>query len=227
MGTTINTSMKNCKDYNIYRDTLYFVECCIICWEILYSEGRKPEHLDENLVTSRRGRKPHASTSQAIGQWKSTGKQPWEYYGTQAHVCGSDIPVWWQLHHPDTLKILCRLNNCARYSWTKCSTCINGVNFSCYLQETSRDTPLWFSLFPIDTSTHDGQLMLWNCFISFAVEHRFSRHATEPGFARGYWCYRNLTDWLTESATASCVYTEAFTIYTYCTAVPTSYMTNT
>ena len=44
-------------------------------------------------------------------------------------------------------------------------------------------------LSPIDTSIPNGSLMLWNCFIDFAVEHRFSCRVTEPGFT-GYWCYR-------------------------------------
>ena len=56
-------------------------------------------------------------------------------------------------------------------------------HFSIYLQEASEDTSLWLSLSPIDISTPDSPLMLWSCFINFAVEHRFSCHGTEPGFA--------------------------------------------
>ena len=41
-----------------------------------------------------------------------------------------------------------------------------------------------FGLFPMDTSIPNGLLMLWNCFIGFAVEHRFGCLATESGFAR-------------------------------------------
>ena len=55
--------------------------------------------------------------------------------------------------------------------------------FSCYLQETSEDTSLWFGLSPIDTVTPYGLLMLQNCFLDFAVEHWFGCRATEPGFA--------------------------------------------
>ena len=47
---------------------------------------------------------------------------------------------------------------------------------------------------PIETGTTDGLLMLWNCFIEFAVEHWFSCCGTGPGFAGRYWCYRNLSD---------------------------------
>ena len=47
----------------------------------------------------------------------------------------------------------------------------------------------------IDTGMHDIPLMLRNCFFDFAIEHWFGCHATEPGFARGYWRYRNLIDW--------------------------------
>ena len=45
---------------------------------------------------------------------------------------------------------------------------------------------------PIYTRTQDGSLMLQNCFIDFATEHRFGCHASEPGFggnigATGIW----------------------------------------
>ena len=48
---------------------------------------------------------------------------------------------------------------------------------------------------------HDGLLMLWNCFIDFAVEHRFGCRDTEPDITRkggGYWSYTNLIDRLIE-----------------------------
>ena len=38
--------------------------------------------------------------------------------------------------------------------------------------------------FPLDTSTPDSLSMPWNCFIDFAIEHWFSCHTTESGFAR-------------------------------------------
>ena len=37
-----------------------------------------------------------------------------------------------------------------------------------------------FGLFPLDTSMPDGLLILWNCFIDFAVAHRFRCHSTDP-----------------------------------------------
>ena len=49
---------------------------------------------------------------------------------------------------------------------------------SCCLQETPEDTSVSLSLSPIVISTPDDPLMLWNCLIDFAVEHRFglTRH---------------------------------------------------
>ena len=41
---------------------------------------------------------------------------------------------------------------------------------NCNLQGMSQNTSLWL-----------GLLMLWNCFIEFAVEHWFGCRATEPG----------------------------------------------
>ena len=45
-----------------------------------------------------------------------------------------------------------------------------------------RYTPLAWP-FLIDTITPDSPLMLGNCFIDFAVEHRFGCGTTEPAFA--------------------------------------------
>ena len=52
------------------------------------------------------------------------------------------------------------------------------------LQGTSQNAGLWLGLSPIDTSTHNGPLMLRNCFINFTVEQWFSCRATEPGYIR-------------------------------------------
>ena len=76
--------------------------------------------------------------------------------------------------------------------------------FSCYLQEISEDTSLWFGLSLIDTVTPHGLLMLRNCFLDFAVEHWFGCHATEPGFvvdigAIEVW----LIDWLIDNSTSA------------------------
>ena len=58
-------------------------------------------------------------------------------------------------------------------------------------------TSLWFGLFPIDTVTPHGMLMLRNCFLDFAVEHWFGCHATEPGFAGDIGAIEvRLIDWL-------------------------------
>ena len=59
-------------------------------------------------------------------------------------------------------------------------------HFSCYLQETAQDTSLWLGLPPppIDTSTPNDPLMLWNCFFNFAVEHWFGYCTAESGFSR-------------------------------------------
>ena len=54
--------------------------------------------------------------------------------------------------------------------------------FSCYLQEISEDTSVWLGLSPIDTVIPHCLLMLWNCFLDFAVEHWVGCRATEPGF---------------------------------------------
>ena len=68
--------------------------------------------------------------------------------------------------------------------------------FSCYLQETSEDTSLWFGLSPIDTVTPHG-LLLRKCFLDFAVEHWFGCRVTEPGFARDIGAIEVcLIDWL-------------------------------
>ena len=64
-----------------------------------------------------------------------------------------------------------------------------------HLQETAQDTSLWLGLSPIDTSTPNDLLMLWNCFIYFAVGHRCC--ATEPGFAEDIGAIEIwLIDWL-------------------------------
>ena len=72
--------------------------------------------------------------------------------------------------------------------------------FSCYLQEISEDTSLWFGLSSIDTVTPHGLLMLRSCFLDFAVEHWFGCCTTEPGFvgdigAIEVWLIDWLIDW--------------------------------
>ena len=44
------------------------------------------------------------------------------------------------------------------------------LSVCCNLQEASQNTSLRLSLFARDTSTPDGALMLWNCFVNVAVE---------------------------------------------------------
>ena len=50
-------------------------------------------------------------------------------------------------------------------------------------RNSSRHISLTWPLPRHDTVTPDGPLMLWNCFIDFAIEHWFGCRATEPGFA--------------------------------------------
>ena len=54
---------------------------------------------------------------------------------------------------------------------------------SCNLQKTFGNAYFGIALSSIDTSTPDGPLMSQNCFIDFAVEHRFGYGATESGHA--------------------------------------------
>ena len=51
---------------------------------------------------------------------------------------------------------------------------------------------------PVDTGVPYCLLMLQNDFNDFAFEHRSGCCASEPGYARGYWRYRNLIDCLIE-----------------------------
>ena len=65
-------------------------------------------------------------------------------------------------------------------------------------RNTSRHI-FWLDLCPVDTSTPDGLLILWNCFLNFAVEHWFSCSATEPGFAGDIGAIEVcLIDWLND-----------------------------
>ena len=53
---------------------------------------------------------------------------------------------------------------------------------------------------PIDTVTSHGLLLLWNCFLDFAVEHWFGCHATELDFAGDIGAIEVwLIDWLNRS----------------------------
>ena len=63
------------------------------------------------------------------------------------------------------------------------SHCLSVQPFQLLPSLTSADTSLWLGLSPIDTSMPNGQLMWWNSFLNFAVEHWFSSCATEPVLA--------------------------------------------
>ena len=79
------------------------------------------------------------------------------------------------------------------------------IHFRSYLQETSEDTSLWFDLSPIGTGMRIGWLVLWNCFMDFAVEHQVGCCATEHGFAGDVGSTKiRLIDWLIGTISLVC-----------------------
>ena len=71
-------------------------------------------------------------------------------------------------------------HSCAPFLWNNRPLYVRSAN-SVATSKKHLDTSLWLDLSPIDTGLANGLLMLWNCFLDFAVEHWFSCCATEPG----------------------------------------------
>ena len=84
-----------------------------------------------------------------------------------------------------TIKTSARdFRSCTPSLWDNLLLSVRSTVSVATLKELSEDSSLWFSLFPIDTVTPLGLMMVQNYFLDCAVEHWFGCRAIERGLAR-------------------------------------------